>query len=156
MPGARASPALPSARLGRRSSEVPKSVRLVSAHTGCRLPSFRLRYHSDQQTPEALGALMSIAAPRARRGGRQDAAPLLDGGLSDMRPEGSVHLARNARWEHKAVLETVQDRLDRNLEKMRVRPNCGAPVRDHRARMGATHFQMRRLSSGPAKWRCTC
>ena len=28
---------------------------------------------------------------------------------------------RISRWEHEAVLETVQDRLDRNPEKMRVR-----------------------------------
>ena len=50
------------------------------------------------------------------------------------------------RWEHEAVLETVQDRLDRNPDKMRVRrQTVEHPFGTIKAWMGATHFQMRRL-----------
>jgi Transposase DDE domain len=53
---------------------------------------------------------------------------------------------RISRWEHEAVLETVQDRLDRNPEKMRVRrQTVEHPFGTIKAWMGATHFQMRRL-----------
>ena len=45
-----------------------------------------------------------------------------------------------------AVLETVQDRLDRNSDKMRVRrQTVEHPFGAIKAWMGATHFQMRRL-----------
>src|ERR1700694_1074274 len=54
---------------------------------------------------------------------------------------------RISRWEHEAVLETVQDRLDRNPDKMRVRrQTVEHPFGTIKAWMGATHFQMRRLS----------
>ena len=54
---------------------------------------------------------------------------------------------RISRWEHEAVLETVQDRLDRNPNKMRVRrQTVEHPFGTIKAWMGATHFQMRRLS----------
>jgi transposase len=53
---------------------------------------------------------------------------------------------RISRWEHEAVLEIVQDRLDRNPEKMRVRrQTVEHPFGTIKAWMGATHFQMRRL-----------
>src|SRR5712692_9461253 len=53
---------------------------------------------------------------------------------------------RISRWEHEAVLETVQDRLDRNPDKMRVRrQTVEHPFGTIEAWMGATHFQMRRL-----------
>jgi hypothetical protein len=53
---------------------------------------------------------------------------------------------RISRWEHEAVLETVQDRLDRNPDKMRVRrQTVEHPFGTIKARMGATHFQMRQL-----------
>jgi hypothetical protein len=54
---------------------------------------------------------------------------------------------RISRWEHEAVLETVQDRLDRNPDKMRVRrQTVEHPFGTIKAWMGATHFQMRRLT----------
>jgi len=54
---------------------------------------------------------------------------------------------RISRWEHEAVLETVQDRLDRNPDKMRVRrQTVEHPFGTIKAWMGATHFQMRRLA----------
>ena len=66
-----------------------------------------------------------------------------------MRPEGSVHAGKQrriSRWEHEAVLETVQDRLDRSPEKIRVRrQTVEHPFGTIKAWMGATHFQMRRL-----------
>jgi hypothetical protein len=53
---------------------------------------------------------------------------------------------RISRWEHEAVLETVQDRLDRNPDKMRVRrQTVEHPFGTIKAWMGATHSQMRRL-----------
>ena len=54
---------------------------------------------------------------------------------------------RISRWEHEAVLETVQDRLDRNPDKMRVRrQTVEHPFGTIKAWMGATHFQMRTLA----------
>jgi Transposase DDE domain len=53
---------------------------------------------------------------------------------------------RISRWEHETVLETVQDRLDRNPNKMRVRrQTVEHPFGTIKAWMGATHFQMRTL-----------
>jgi Transposase DDE domain len=53
---------------------------------------------------------------------------------------------RISRWEHEAVLETVQDRLDRNPDKMRVRrQTVEHPFGTIKAWMGAPHFQMRTL-----------
>jgi Transposase DDE domain len=53
---------------------------------------------------------------------------------------------RISRWEHETVLETVQDRLDRNPDKMRVRrQTVEHPFGTIKAWMGATHFQMRTL-----------
>ena len=53
---------------------------------------------------------------------------------------------RISRWQHEAVLETVQDRLDRNPDKMRVRRRTVEhPFGTIKAWMGATHFQMRTL-----------
>ena len=52
-----------------------------------------------------------------------------------------------SRWEHEAVLETVQDRLDRNPDKMRVRrQTVEHPFGTIKAWMGATHFRMRTLA----------
>jgi transposase len=54
---------------------------------------------------------------------------------------------RITRWEHEAVLETVQNRLDRNPDKMRVRrQTVEHPFGTLKAWMGATHFQMRTLT----------
>ena len=53
---------------------------------------------------------------------------------------------RITRWEHEAVLETVQDRLDRNPDKMRVRrQTVEHPFGTIKSWMGATHFQMKTL-----------
>jgi transposase len=53
---------------------------------------------------------------------------------------------RISRWEHETILETVQDRLDRNPDKMRVRrQTVEHPFGTIKAWMGATHFQMRTL-----------
>jgi len=51
---------------------------------------------------------------------------------------------RISRWEHEAVLEAVQARLDRNPDKMRVRRQIVEhPFGTIRSWMGATHFQMK-------------
>ena len=53
---------------------------------------------------------------------------------------------RIPRWEHEAVLERVQARLDRDQDKMRVRRRTAEhPFGTIKAWMGATHFQMRTL-----------
>jgi hypothetical protein len=53
---------------------------------------------------------------------------------------------RITRWQHEHVLEAVQRRLDEHPEKMRQRrETVEHPFGTIKARMGATHFQMRTL-----------
>ncbi|HEY2226576.1 MAG TPA: IS1182 family transposase [Xanthobacteraceae bacterium] len=53
---------------------------------------------------------------------------------------------RISRWEHEAVLEKVQDRLDHNLDAMGVRrQTVEHPFGTIKCWMGATHFLMKRL-----------
>jgi len=53
---------------------------------------------------------------------------------------------RITRWEHEHVLEAVQKRLDENPQAMRVRrETVEHPFGTIKARMGATHFAMKRL-----------
>jgi hypothetical protein len=55
---------------------------------------------------------------------------------------------RISRWEHEAVLEAVQARLDRNPDKMRVRrQTVEHPFGTIKSWMGATHFQMKTLKN---------
>jgi hypothetical protein len=62
---------------------------------------------------------------------------------------------RISRWEHEAVLEAVQARLDRSPDKMRLRrQTVEHPFGTIKSWMGSTHFQMKRLKKAP-KWRCT-
>jgi Transposase DDE domain len=56
---------------------------------------------------------------------------------------------RIARWEHEAVLERVQDRLDRNPDKMTVRRQTAEhPFGTIKTWMGATHLPRLALRSG--------
>ena len=51
---------------------------------------------------------------------------------------------RVSRWEHEAVLELVEDRMEREPERMRVRRNTVEhPFGTIKSWMGQTHFQMR-------------
>lgn len=53
-----------------------------------------------------------------------------------------------ARWEHEHVLEDVQQRLDENPQAMRIRrETVEHPFGTIKARMGATHFLMKRLKN---------
>ena len=53
---------------------------------------------------------------------------------------------RVSRWEHEAVLETVQARLDHHPEKMAVRRSTAEhPFGTIKCWMGATHFLTKRL-----------
>jgi len=53
---------------------------------------------------------------------------------------------RISRWEHEHVLEAVQERLDANPQAMRRRrETVEHPFGTIKARMGATHFLMKRL-----------
>jgi transposase len=55
---------------------------------------------------------------------------------------------RIIRWEHEHVLEAVQRRLDEHPEKMRQRRETAEhPFGAIKARMGATHFLMKRLKN---------
>ena len=52
------------------------------------------------------------------------------------------------RWEHEHVLEEVQQRLDENPQAMRTRrETVEHPFGTIKARMGATHFAMKRLKN---------
>lgn len=54
---------------------------------------------------------------------------------------------RITRWEHEHVLEAVQRRLDENPQAMRQRrETVEHPFGTIKARMGATHFQMKTLA----------
>ena len=53
---------------------------------------------------------------------------------------------RVSRWEHEAVVEAVQARLDREPERMRARrETVEHPFGTIKSWMGSTHFQMRTL-----------
>ena len=53
---------------------------------------------------------------------------------------------RITRWEHKHLLEAVQQRLDENPQAMRQRrETVEHPFGTLKMRMGATHFLMKRL-----------
>jgi len=53
---------------------------------------------------------------------------------------------RITRWEHEAVLETVQARLDHHPEKMAMRRSTAEhPFGTIKCWMGATHFLTKRL-----------
>jgi len=55
---------------------------------------------------------------------------------------------RISRWEHEAVLEVVQARLDRSPEKMRLRrQTVEHPFGTIKSWMGSTHFLMKRLKN---------
>jgi len=55
---------------------------------------------------------------------------------------------RITRWEHEPVLEAVQRRLDENPQAMRLRrETVEHPFGTIKARMGATHFLMKRLKN---------
>ena len=55
---------------------------------------------------------------------------------------------RITRWEHEHVLEDVQRRLDENPQAMRMRrETVEHPFGTIKARMGATHFLMKRLKN---------
>ena len=55
---------------------------------------------------------------------------------------------RIRRWEHEEVLEAVQRRLDENPQAMRQRrETVEHPFGTIKARMGATHFLMKRLKN---------
>ena len=55
---------------------------------------------------------------------------------------------RISRWEHEAVLEAVQARLDRNPDKMRLRrQTVEHPFGTIKSWMGSMHFQMKTLKN---------
>ncbi|WP_340646846.1 IS1182 family transposase [Phenylobacterium sp.] len=55
---------------------------------------------------------------------------------------------RVTRWEHEAVIEAMQDRLERAPKAMRIRrATVEHPFGTLKAWMGATHFRMRRLEN---------
>ena len=64
-----------------------------------------------------------------------------------LKPKCTPALQRRiSRWEHEAVLEAVQSRLDQHPEKMTVRRSTAEhPFGTIKCWMGATHFLMKRL-----------
>jgi transposase len=64
---------------------------------------------------------------------------------------------RITRWEHEAVLEKVQDRLDHNPAAMGVRrQTVEHPFGTIKCWMGWTHFLTKRLPKWPLRWRSMC
>src|ERR1700756_1076749 len=64
---------------------------------------------------------------------------------------------RISRWEHEAVLEKVQDRLDHHPDAMAVRPqDAEHPFGTMKCWMGATHFLTKKLPKVAPRWRSTC
>jgi hypothetical protein len=64
---------------------------------------------------------------------------------------------RITRWEHEAVVEAVQARLDRNPDAMRTRrETVEHPFGTIKMRMGATHFVMKTRRRSPRRWRSVC
>jgi hypothetical protein len=62
---------------------------------------------------------------------------------------------RISRWEHKAVLETVQARLDRNPDKMRAPPVSGASLRHDNVVDGIDALPDENARASEPKWRYT-
>ena len=59
---------------------------------------------------------------------------------------------RVKRWEHEAVLDTMQERLDRAPQSMRIRRQTAEhPFGTIKAWMGATHFRLRTLEKVSAE-----
>jgi hypothetical protein len=58
---------------------------------------------------------------------------------------------RITRWEHEYVIKEVQRRLDSNPDAMRKRRETVEPFGTIKARMGATHFLMKRLRNVAAE-----
>jgi hypothetical protein len=59
---------------------------------------------------------------------------------------------RVTRWEHEHIVEDVQRRLDANPDAMRTRrETVEHPFGTIKARMGATHFLMKRLPNVAAE-----
>ena len=82
------------------------------------------------------------------RAGPDDYA-LLDIGVPALPDERSLyrqHYRRISRWEHEAILEKMQDRLDRTPNAMRVRrQTVEHTFGTLKAWMGATHFLTKTL-----------
>ena len=87
--------------------------------------------------------------PNDDGGERPDASPILDLGMSQM--PAKTHCTpsdyrRVTRWEHEAVLETMQRRLDRKPQAMTLRRRTIEHVFGTiKSWMGPVHFLMRRL-----------
>ena len=64
---------------------------------------------------------------------------------------------RVSRWEHEAVLETVQARLDHHPEKMTIRRQTAEhPFGTIKCWMGATHFSRNGCRRWQPRWRSMC
>jgi hypothetical protein len=62
-----------------------------------------------------------------------------------------------AQWEHEHILEDGQRRLDETPQAMRIRrETVEHPFGTIKARMGATHFLMKRLKNLKTEWRSRC
>jgi len=78
--------------------------------------------------------------------GRQDRI-FYEFDLEEMVP-GHHLLGRVTRWEHEHILEAVQRRLDENPQAVRQRRETAEhPFGTIKARMGTTHFLMKRLKN---------
>jgi hypothetical protein len=81
---------------------------------------------------------------------------LVDSGVPRLRDQEPMHAVQgaphHARWEHEHVVEEVQRRLDSDPDAMRRRrETVEHPFGTIKARMGATHFLMKRLRNVAAE-----
>jgi transposase len=61
------------------------------------------------------------------------------------------------RWEHEAIVEDVQTRLDKNPDAMRTRrETVEHPFGTIKMRMGTTHFLCKTLPKVAPRWRSAC
>jgi Transposase DDE domain len=111
---------------------------------------------SASKISSTIRARTSTIVPVARRDlailgcrGGLKAALLLDDEMHRLRAEIEMHAAKQRRvkrWEHEAVLDTMQERLDRALKTVRIRRQTAEhPFGTIKTWIGATHFRLRAL-----------
>jgi hypothetical protein len=102
-------------------------------------------YIAKDDEPPSGGSAIDQARDDNR--GRHDPAQLLVFAACPMKAQCTTGKERRVkRWEHEAVIEAMQARLDRDPEKMRVRrQTVEHPYGTIKAWMGATHFLTKML-----------
>ena len=108
---------------------------------GGRLAVRRREVKSDVGSARVMLLLQKVEVMEPRRGKPPERRPADLAAQCTTAPERRI-----SRWEHEAVLETVQARLDHHPEKMTMRRQTAEhPFGTIKCWMGATHFLTKRL-----------